>query len=758
MQAMKHTLNIHQLMGEHLSKQSLIFLLLLSFLALQTNAAATQPAKHCLNKCGNVSIPFPFGTTEDCSLDTNFLINCTNNVPYLPLPRHDTLTILSISLDDNELRVLSPVATDCYTTDNQGSIIISHTENDQYLLSGNLSISWTRNTFTTVGCTTLGLVVGYNNLSDDDPRPYPITCFSYCNKLQDASNGSCTGTGCCRNSLPRPRQGWSSAIGFSFENSDLNNSQVSDFNPCGYVFLVEEGGYEFETTHLKKLENTEFPVVLDWSVGDQTCVEAMKNPSRFACKAENSTCHDSDKRPGYVCKCPSGFEGNPYLLNGCQQDIDECAGDNDCIQEAKCENIRGGYNCLCPLGFLGDGILALVVASFFVHWKMNKRKLIKLKEQYFQQNGGSLLQEHIAKHRSSSQIAKVFTIEELSKATNNFDEGKILGQGGQGTVYKGVLSDNKTVAIKKSKISDPSQIKDFINELVVLSQINHKNVVKLLGCCLETEIPLLVYEFIPNGTIFEHLHDHGSSLRLTWKTRLRIAAETAAALAYLHLDTSMPIIHRDVKTANILLDYDLTAKVSDFGASRFVLKDTTELATLVQGTWGYLDPESFLTSQLTDKSDVYSFGVVLAELLTGRKALCFDMPEHEKNLAMYFVSSMKQNRLLDIVDKSIIDEAKVEQVNEFAKIAKRCLSSKGEERPTMKEVAMELEGLRSEEKQRWWWEKEKFSPEETETLVKAASSPTISNNVEDGIGGSGFIYGFDGTTITQISISWDDGR
>ncbi|XP_015934412.1 wall-associated receptor kinase 3-like [Arachis duranensis] len=742
-------------MAEHLSK-NLLFLIF--FIAAHANDAATQPAKHCLTKCGHVSIPFPFGTTTDCSLDTNFLINCTNNVPYLlPLSNDTALILLSISLVDSDLRVSSPVASDCYSIDDQGKI--SNIQTDQFLFSGNFSISWTRNTFTAIGCNTLGVVVAFTL---EDPRRYPATCFSYCEKLEHASNGSCTGSGCCHTSIPRAAEGrLLTLIGYYFENNDFNNSQVRDFNPCSYAFLVEEGGYEFQTTHLKKLESTEFPVVLDWSIGDQTCIEAMKNPSSFACKAENSTCHDSDKRPGYVCKCPSGFQGNPYLLHGCQQDIDECAGPNDCFHEAKCENTPGSYNCLCPEGFEGDGknngtrcnspkssyrtnntliyslclgisigILALVVASFYVHWKVNKRKLIKLKEQYFQQNGGFLLQEHISKHRNSSQIAKVFTIEELRKATNNFDACKILGQGGQGTVYKGVLSDNKTVAIKKSKISSPSQInKDFINELVVLSQINHRNVVKLLGCCLETEIPLLVYEFIPNGTVFEHLHGHGTFLRLTWKTRLRIAAETAGALAYLHLDTCIPIIHRDVKTSNILLDHDLTAKVSDFGASRIVPQDKIELATLVQGTCGYLDPETFLTSQLTDKSDVYSFGVVLAELFTGRKALSFDMPDAEKNLAMFFVTSMEENRLLDIVDKSIINEAKVEHVYEFAKIAKQCLSSKGEERPTMKVVAMELEGLRAEEKHIWCREKEEFPSEETEILLKA--SPSISNNLEE---------------------------
>ncbi|XLS67215.1 hypothetical protein HN51_018238 [Arachis hypogaea] len=486
----------------------------------------------------------------------------------------------------------------------------------------------------------------------------------------------------------------------------------------------------------------------------------MKNPSSFACKAESSTSHDSDKR----------------------SDVDECGGPNDCFHEAKCQNITGGYNCLCPEGFEGDrrnngarctrtkitliyslclgitiGILALVVASFYVHWTVDKTKVIKLQEHNFQQNVGSLLQEHIAKHscssqidkvftieelrsatnnfdagkilgplhNCSSQITKVFTLEELRKATNNFDAGKILGQGNQGTVYKGVLSDNITVAIKKSNTNDTSLIelinKDFINELV-------GTVTNQPQAC-ETESPLLVYEFIPNGTVYEHLHGHEPFLRLTWKTRLRIAAETAGALAHLHLDTCIPVIHKDVKTSNILLDHDRTAKVSDFGASRIVPQGKTVVLTLLQGTWGYVDPESFLTKQFTDKSDVYGFGVVLAELLTGREAFSFDASDAEKYLAMFFVTSMEENRLLDIVDKSIINEAKVEHVYQFAKIAKQCLSLKGEERPTMKEVAMELEGIRAEEKHRWLWEKEKLSSEETEILVKAPS--TSNNNAEE---------------------------
>jgi serine/threonine protein kinase len=392
-------------------------------------------------------------------------------------------------------------------------------------------------------------------------------------------------------------------------------------------------------------------------------------------------------------------------------------------------------------------LVALLVGSNYAYFGLKKRKLIKLKEQFFQQNSGLLLQQQKGRHGGSTETTKVFTLEELNEATNNFDEGKILGQGGQGIVYKGVLQDKRIVAIKKSKINDPDQIEPFINEVVILSQINHRNVVKLFGCCLETEVPLLVYEFIPNGTVHEHLHDQNQSIKLTWKTRLRIAKEAAGVLAYLHSAAATPIIHRDVKSTNILLDQNLTAKVSDFGASRIVPLDHSQINTLVQGTLGYLDPEYLLTSQLTEKSDVYSFGVVLAELLTGKKALSSDRSEVDRNLAAYFGSSMKQGQLLHILDKSI-DEANIEQLKEVAHITERCLRVKGEDRPTMKEVAMELEGISVIEEHRWG--SDNLPSEETENLLKTARSV---KNIEDGIGGSGIINSSDSYSLNQISIS-----
>ncbi|RYR47861.1 hypothetical protein Ahy_A07g033839 isoform B [Arachis hypogaea] len=752
-------------------------LLLLLVVAAAHEAAVIQVGpRNCKRTCGSVSIPFPFGTTRECSLAPEFLINCTHHGPYLPsaylLEDNDyDLQVLNISVDDAELLVSLPVASDCYYNDttSKKQDKIFNNETDWQFNFGNYSLSWSRNVFTTVGCDTLGLVVTGDFYGDG--KPYVKTCFSYCEDRADAMTGSCNGTGCCHIDIPKAevKEEVLTAISYGFENSLLNNSDKIEYSPCGYAFVAEKGRYDFVSADLNntKLNNTKFPVVLDWSVGNQTCEEAKKKNSSYACKGPNTTCQPSEKRPGYLCKCRPGFQGNPYHQNGCPQDINECDGPNDCVKGAICLNYPpGNYTCKCPKGLKGDGrnngtkcqtrkpksdtqimliialsisvcVISLLMACSYIYWALKKRKLIKMKEQLFQQNGGLLLQQQIATHhQGSTQTAKVFSVEELKKATNNFDECNVLGQGGQGTVYKGLLLDNRVVAIKMSKISDISQVEHFINEVVVLSQINHRNVVKLLGCCLETKVPLLVYEFVPNGTIHDHLHGYTQiSSELTWKVRLRIAAETAEALAYLHFATSIPIIHRDVKTSNILLDRDLTAKVSDFGASRIVPLDKTQITTLVQGTLGYLDPEYFHTSKLTEKSDVYSFGVVLAELLTARKALAFDVPEDEKNLAKHFVVSMEEGRLLEIVEKHIVEEAKEEALAEFGNIALRCLKLKGEERPSMKQVAMELERLRVEE---------------CGNKVIIASSSAF--HVEDGGGVSDISIGVDALNLDSMSL------
>lgn len=210
-----------------------------------------------------------------------------------------------------------------------------------------------------------------------------------------------------------------------------------------------------------------------------------------------------------------------------------------------------------------------------------------------------------------------------------------------------------------------------------------------------------MYEYISNDTLFHHIHNSGGMPWFSWDNRLRIATEAAGALAYLHSAAGMPIIHRDVKSPNILLDEYYTAKISDFGASRLVSIDQTMVTTLVQGTLGYLDPEYFHTGQLTEKSDVYSFGIVLAELMTGRKPLSTVKNDQEKSLATFFVMSMKEDRLFKILDPRVLGEGSMKHIQDVAQLVKRCLKMNSEDRPTMKEVAMELEGLRKLSKHPW---------------------------------------------------------
>ncbi|GLT28485.1 hypothetical protein SLA2020_034160 [Shorea laevis] len=433
-----------------------------------------------------------------------------------------------------------------------------------------------------------------------------------------------------------------------------------------------------------------FPVVFEWVIGDQQGCQDYCGP--------NSKCSYSATGGGSRCSCEHGFIGNPYLRQGCQ-DIDECKEPDKYPCHGTCRNTIGSYTCenkiTLPiiLGIsLGFTVVCLVVISAWGLSKMlKKRRKMKLRSQFFKQS--LLWQQQLSSTEGNVENTKTFSIKELKKATNNFNRNRILGQGGQGTVYKGMLVDGRIVAIKKSKVLDEEKVKDFINEVVILTQINHRNIVKLLGCCLETEVPLLVYEFIPNGTLFQYIHDENEDFPLSWERRLAIASEVASALSYLHSAASIPIYHRDVKSSNILLDEKYRAKVSDFGTSRSIAVDQTHLTTNVQGTFGYVDPEYYQSGHFTEKSDVYSFGVVLVELLTGEKPVSLERAEGGRNLAPHFKLSMEENNLFNILDARVKDSSAHEEIIKVAKLAYRCLSLSGERRPRMIEIAMELEQI-----------------------------------------------------------------
>jgi serine/threonine protein kinase len=351
------------------------------------------------------------------------------------------------------------------------------------------------------------------------------------------------------------------------------------------------------------------------------------------------------------------------------------------------------------------GVFLPVFMCFWLYLGIQKRKFIRAKHKFFELNGGVFLQQQMSSYNGTGNCAggfKIFSKEDLEKATNHFASDCVLGRGGHGIVYKGVLEDNTVVAIKKSKMIEEALTKEFAMEMFILSQINHKNVVKLLGCCLEVEVPILVYEYVSNGTLYHYIHgSKGIDSGASFETCLRIAVESAEALAYMHSSASPPILHGDVKTANILLDDKLTAKVSDFGASKLAPTDEAKMATLVQGTCGYLDPEYLMTCRLTEKSDVYSFGVVLLELLTKKKALYFDGPEEDRSLVLCFMMAVQVGQHQELLDSQVRNEMRIETLEVITHLIMRCLNMCGQERPTMKEVAERLEMLRRYQLNPW---------------------------------------------------------
>ncbi|KAG5093164.1 hypothetical protein JHK82_051942 [Glycine max] len=295
---------------------------------------------------------------------------------------------------------------------------------------------------------------------------------------------------------------------------------------------------------------------------------------------------------------------------------------------------------------------------------------------------------------------QVFTYEELEEATKNFDSSRELGEGGFGTVYKGQLKDGRVVAVKRHYESNSRRIEQFMNEVQILARLRHKSLVTLFGCTSRhSRELLLVYEFIPNGTVADHLQGRSSNSTnlLPWPVRLNIAVETAEALAYLHAND---VIHRDVKTNNILLDDNFRVKVADFGLSRDFPNHVTHVSTAPQGTPGYVDPEYYQCYQLTDKSDVYSFGVVLVELISSLQAVDINRNRSDVNLANMAINKIQNQELHELVDPYLgfeRDYAIRRMTTGVAELAFRCLQQEREIRPSMNEVVEILRGIKSDD-------------------------------------------------------------
>ncbi|KAF3454734.1 hypothetical protein FNV43_RR05182 [Rhamnella rubrinervis] len=285
-----------------------------------------------------------------------------------------------------------------------------------------------------------------------------------------------------------------------------------------------------------------------------------------------------------------------------------------------------------------------------------------------------------------------FTLRDLELATNRFSKENVLGEGGYGVVYRGYLINGTPVAVKKILNNVGQAEKEFRVEVEAIGHVRHKNLVRLLGYCIEGIHRILVYEYVNNGNLEQWLHgamrQHGY---LTWEARMKILLGTAKALAYLHEAIEPKVVHRDIKSSNILIDDDFNAKVSDFGLAKLLGAGKSHVTTRVMGTFGYVAPEYANTGLLNEKSDVYSFGVVLLEAITGRDPVDYGRPSHEVNLVDWLKMMVGNRRSEEVVDPNIETRPSTRALKRALLTALRCVDPDSEKRPKMSQVVRMLE-------------------------------------------------------------------
>ncbi|KAI3667972.1 hypothetical protein L6452_43043 [Arctium lappa] len=288
---------------------------------------------------------------------------------------------------------------------------------------------------------------------------------------------------------------------------------------------------------------------------------------------------------------------------------------------------------------------------------------------------------------------KTFTLAELDKATEKFSSRRVLGEGGFGCVYHGIMEDGAEVAVKLlNRDNNQNGDREFIAEVEMLSRLHHRNLVKLIGICIEGHTRCLVYELVPNGSVESHLHGVDKQKGpLDWDARLKVALGAARGLAYLHEDSNPRVIHRDFKASNVLLEDDFTPKVSDFGLAREATEGSQHISTRVMGTFGYVAPEYAMTGHLLVKSDVYSYGVVLLELLSGRKPVDMSQPPGEENLVTWARPLLTTTEgLHHLADPTLVGTYDFDDMAKVAAIASMCVHPEVAHRPFMGEVVQAL--------------------------------------------------------------------
>ncbi|CAL4888336.1 unnamed protein product [Urochloa decumbens] len=594
----------------------------------------------CRTTCGNVRVPYPFGIGPSGCYLPGFDLTCdTSHIPpRLFIGNGTLLQVTHISLDNSTVRLRSPaIDTTKHLSFKWGYIHKGTWGGSRWDLGDSrpFVLAKARNELIISGCHV------FAKLLTTDSDQIINSCALVCN--DDDETATDVDEEYCSVHPRNPHCRKCSGIGccqvpvpvgrasYKVMVKSIHNAIPIISDDPFTVLIAKQGWFNKNVTTelMSGADGTTVPVMLAWMVGSMV---ALPRP--------NKTCDGNET-------CPSDL-GTTI----CHSSHSSCTSYN-----SRFSNHTISYTCRCWDGYQGNQYLPDGCQGEF---------------------------------KSDTAERMIVTLEELEKATNNFDISRKLGGGGHGIVYKGILSSLDVVAIKKSKIVIQKEIDEFINEVAILSHVNHINIAKLLGCCLETEVPLLVYEFIPNGTLHSHLHVR-SPVSIHWIDRLRVAVETARALAYLHSFVSTPIIHRDIKSRNILLNDNLIAKLSDFGASRYIPVDQTGADTTVQGTFGYLDPMYYRTGHLTEKSDVYSFGVILIELLTRKKPVSYRSPEGY-GLVCHFVTMLSGGLLSHILDPQVTKEGAGEVVD-IALLAAICVKIVSEDRPTMRQVEMTLESI-----------------------------------------------------------------
>eukprot|EP00253_Pinus_taeda_P033217 PITA_33217 len=335
------------------------------------------------------------------------------------------------------------------------------------------------------------------------------------------------------------------------------------------------------------------------------------------------------------------------------------------------------------LGIVGGGVVvALIVCLFAIRSKLKSaiscRRVTRAPNEETHENDP----EWTLQNRD--QI--VFTLEALIEATDNFHENKKLGEGGFGPVYKGITRDGKEIAVKKLSIKSGQGKREFMNEVKLVANVRHRNLVKLIGCCAEGPERLLVYEYLPNKSLDNFLFDPEKKRQLDWHKRYNIIMGIARGLLYLHQDSRLRIIHRDIKANNILLDEELNSKIADFGLARLFPEDVTHIQTRAAGTCGYMAPEYAMRGRLSVKADVYSFGVLVLEIVSGRKCSDLKFPQETKSLLEWAWRLYKKGHLLNMIDSAITETCRQEEALRCIHVALLCTQADPVIRPAMSKV------------------------------------------------------------------------